>query len=131
MEESRPARSRFAHRVGVAAAALVIGAVILAFGIQVVIGLQMRREEQRLEDAVATEQARYEALVDQLEYTLSDEYVEFWARTEARMAKPGEVVVVPTEEVEGEPAEPSPTPERESEPFWVTLWRLLFPEPEP
>jgi cell division protein FtsB len=131
MEDSRPTRSRWARGVGVAAAALLVGSLVWTFGIQIINGLRVRAEERRLENAVATEQARHDELVDELEYTKSDEYVEFWARTEARMAKPGEVVVVPTEEVESQPADPTPTPEPEGEPFWVTLWRLLFPEPEP
>jgi cell division protein FtsB len=130
MEELQSTRSRFAKGVGVAAVVLAAAFFLAAFGSQIVIALQTRAEEKRLEAAVATEQARYDELADELEFTKSDAYVELWARTEARMAKPGEVVVVPTEEVESPDADRTPEPEAESEPFWVTLWRLLFPEPE-
>jgi len=102
---------------------------VWGFGRQLVLARQMRAEEIRLEQAVAAEQSRHDELAAQLKYVKSDEYVERWARAEAKMAKPGEVVVVLTADADGESAvapQPTPPPEPEARPFWVEWWGLVF-----
>ncbi len=126
-------RTRLAIGIALIVALAIVGGLAWAFGQQLSLAQQMRAEEKRLEHWVATEQARNDDLAEQLEYVRSDEYVECWARTEARMVRPGEVAVVPlanpvTEPVGG--AQPTPVPESKTRPFWVALWELVFGSPE-
>ncbi len=129
MSRSKLDRNQLA--VGIAAtvvAAIVVG-IVWGVGQQVARARQMRAEEVRLEQAVAAKQAYHDELLVQLEYVRSDEYVEQWAREDAKMARPGEVVVVVLDDVPTEAvvdATPAPTVEPESRPFWVELWELVF-----
>lgn len=111
----------------------IVGGLAWGFAQQLTLARQMRAEEARLEQAVATEQARNEALTAQLEYVKSDEYVEYYARCEARMSKPGEVIVVPLTEAAAESvseAQPTPASESKAKPLWIELWELVFGAPE-
>jgi cell division protein FtsB len=72
----------------------IAGAITWGFSQQLVFARQLQREEERLEREVRGERDQHDDLTAQLEYVRSDEYVEYWARTEARMAKVGEIVVV-------------------------------------
>jgi len=123
-------RSQLAISVAIVITFVVVVALVWGFGQQLALARQMRTEEIRLEHMVAAEQSRYDGLVAQLEYVKSDEYVEHWARAEAKMAKPGEVIVVlPTdagEEQQPVGPQPAPIPEPEDWPFWVELWKLVF-----
>jgi cell division protein FtsB len=122
-------RGRVATLVAIIIVIAVVGVIVWGFAQQLALARQMRDEEERLARAVATEQARHEELTAQLEYVQSDEYVEEWARTEARMSKPGEVVVVIVDKVEAETTAetaPSPASEPEEQPFWAELWELVF-----
>nr|HID15123.1 hypothetical protein [Anaerolineae bacterium] len=125
----KPNRSQLAVGVAIAIALAIVGGLAWGFGRQLVLARQMRTEETRLEEAVAAEQARHDDLIALLEYVKSDEYVEHWARKEAKMARPGEVAVVPLvvagEELSAE-AQPVQAPAPEPRPFWVELWELLF-----
>jgi cell division protein FtsB len=89
---------------------VVAGVIIWGFSQQLMLGRQLQQEETQLEQEVKGEQDHYDELNVQLEYVQSDEYVEYWARTEARMAKIGEIVVVMITDAD-EP--PSPTAEPE------------------
>ena len=127
MSLPKPDHSRLA--VGIAAATTAAIVVGLAWGFtrQLVLAHQMQAEDRRLEQAVAAEQARHDELVTQLEYARSDEYVENWARGEARLARPGEVAIVVLEDEE--PAggvQPTPAPEPEGRPFWAEVWEAVF-----
>jgi cell division protein FtsB len=125
----RPNRSQFAVGVIISVAIAVVGGLAWGFGRQLVLARQMRIEERRLEQMVAAERARHDELVAQLEYVRSDEYVEHWARAEAKMARPGEVAVVVPTDLDDQPAvdtQPTPTPEPQSRPFWVELWEAVF-----
>ncbi len=72
----------------------IAGAITWGFSQQLILARQMQQEETQLEQEVKVEQDHHDGLTAQLEYVQSDEYVEYWARTEARMAKVGEIVVV-------------------------------------
>lgn len=91
---------------------------------------QMRQEEAQLAREIPVEQARRAQLERSLEYVRSDAYAEYWARVEARMAYPGEVIVIP---VAPEPAGPSPGPVAPAaRPSGAPLdewWALFFDEP--
>lgn len=121
--------------VGVVAAfsLVVVGGLVWGFSQQVTRAQQMRAEEVRLEQAVAAEQVYHDDLAAHLKYVQSDAYVEQWARKDAKMARPGEVVVVVLDESGTEPVINVPstsTVDSESQPFWVELRELLFSSTE-
>ena len=125
----KPNRNQLAVGVAVVIALAIVGGIAWGFGQRLSLEQQMRAEEKRLEQAVADEEARHDDLVSQLEYVKSDEHVENWARKEMKMARPGEVAVVPLVSAGEEPAsdaQPTPTPVPESRPFWVEWRKSLF-----
>ena len=129
MSLPKPNRSQVAVGVVVAVAVAVVGGLAWGFGQQLVLARQMRIEEKRLEQFVAAEQARHDELVARSEYVRSDEYVEHWARAEAKMARPGEVAVVVLTDSSAGPdvnVEPTPTPEPEVQSFWARLHELIL-----
>ena len=129
MSLPKPKRNQIAVGVAVAVAVAVVGGLAWGFARQIALARQMRMEERRLEQLVAAEQARHEELVGRAEYVGSDEYVEHWARAEAKMARRGEVaVVVLADEVEEPAAEVAPTltPEPETRSFWARLRGVFF-----
>jgi cell division protein FtsB len=126
----KPKRSQLAVGVAVTIAMAIVGGLAWGFGQQLMLARQMRSEESNLERLVAAEQARHEELAAQLEYVRSDEYVEHWARAEAKMARAGEIAVIVLADSDEGPADdgqPAPTPEPEAKPFWVEWWELVFP----
>lgn len=81
-----------------------------------------------LEPMVTAAIVEQQTLEAQLAYVLSDEYVESWSQMRARMARPGETLVILIQ------ATPTPipdsvlvesTPVREPVPFWARWWRTL------
>ena len=129
MSLPKPNRSQFAFGVVVAIMLAIVGGLAWGFAQQLALARQMRMEEVRLEQAVAAGQARHDDLVAQLAYVQSDEYVEHWARGEAKMARPGEVAVVVLTDSSEEPAadaQPTLSSESEAQPFWIELWELVF-----
>jgi len=110
---------------------LLAAGVAWAFGQQFVRLGRMSVEEQRLQLLVDAEWKRRTALEQQLEYVQSDEYLERWARVEAKMVHPGEVLIVPVISnwsqtwVAPEPVE---VVQEEPRPWWVKfLERFLGP----
>ena len=144
MPSNKPSRNQLAIGLAAALALAIVGGLVWGFGRQLALARQMREEQIRLEQAVAAEEACHKALVTRLQYVKSDEYVERWAREEAGMAKPGEVVVVPLADADsGEDAgdgvgdgvggeeptdnsQPEQTSPSASRPVWVELWELIF-----
>lgn len=133
MEFLKLDRGRIAAGAVILIVVLVVGAVGWAFVEQLTLAQELRGEQEKLEAMVATREARRDALTATLAYVQSDEYVEEWAREEHKMAKPGEVVVIPIVSAEGGEPEEAPAngtddgeldvPER---PFWVVWWEALF-----
>ncbi len=122
-------RSQLAFGLAIVVALAIVGGIAWGFGQQLTLARQMQAEETRLEQTVAAEQDRHDELVVQLEHVRSDEYVEHWARAKLKMAKRGEVAVVVVTDADEEPADdtqPIPTPDHDSQPFWVELWELIF-----
>jgi hypothetical protein len=107
--------------------------MIVDFGRKATANYRVQREEIGLEQEIAAERAKHEALLARREYVQTDEYVEQVAREELKWVKPGEIAVVPI------PLErkPLPTPEtlpapgkplqRESQ--WQEWWALFFNRP--
>lgn len=126
-------RFRIAVGAGILLVVFVVVGLGWAFFQQLALADELRRETRQLEQAVATQRAHQAYLTATLTYVHTDAYVEKWARTEAKMAKPGEVLLIP---IGGsEDAEPASTPPAQPEgvappvpedrPFWVVWWGAL------
>jgi len=92
----------------------------------------LRAELATLEPVVTVAQMEQNTLQSRLTHVQSDEYVEDWSRSHAKMALPGEVLVVsvsvtPTPTVYV-PAPATPTATPTPEPFWAGLWRWITGE---
>lgn len=118
--------------IGVAAVVgvVVLGGVVWGFGRQITLIRQLRAEEKRLERVLKAERARHEELTAKLKRVKSDTYVEQWAREEAKMAKPGEVVIIMTSDTDGGagslPHTQTEEPDRpEPQSFWAVWWRQI------
>jgi len=124
-------RSQLTAGAALLAAFLVVGVIAWGFGQQFVLSGRMRAEEQRLQRLIDLELQKQESLLGQLEYVQSDEYVERWARVEAKMVHPGEVLVVPVVNTWSQSwVAPQPIAEvpQEPKPWWVRfLERFLGP----
>ncbi|MGC9467823.1 MAG: FtsB family cell division protein [Anaerolineae bacterium] len=113
----------------VAALAILIGSAFLrAWGTN----RTLRAELNTLKPMITAARAEQQTLEARLDYVQSDEYVESWSRTKARMAKPGETLVIlisvtSTPVPEPEPAAtPIPTPSPTEVPFWARWWQVLI-----
>ena len=82
---------KYVWLVGLALAALP---VLGAFNARLAVSRQLLEEETRLQHAIDYERSRAQLLEKYEQYAKTDAYVEGWARR-ARMAKPGEIAVVP------------------------------------
>ncbi len=124
----KPNSGQLAAGLAAIIALAIVGSLAWGFGQQLARARRVRMEELQLERAVATAQAHHDDLVVQLEYVQSDEYVEQWAREDAKMSRTGEVVVVvPMDSEESATdAQPTPTPEPDTRSFWSDVWELIF-----
>jgi cell division protein FtsB len=132
---SRPKldRSRIAVGAGIAVVAVVAAGIGWAFVQQLTLAQDLRAEVTRLERMAATEEARGNSLEDELAFVKTDEYVEKWAREEAKMARPGEVVVIPPADSEESDRRSAPTSGSQSpadsgtepRPFWAAWWETI------
>jgi hypothetical protein len=95
------------------------------FNVRLAYNRQLAAEEAKLQQQIVAEQSRQTALHELESYVKSEAYVEDWARR-ARLAKSGEVPVVPVpleldRESDVTPPTTSSAPDLQSE--W---WRVLF-----
>jgi len=124
-------RNRLAVGVFAVFALAILGGIVWSFGQQFVLLQQMREEDRHLEQMVMAEQSHHDVLLAELEYVETEEYVERWAREEARMTKPGEVLVIPSfldADDDAEPAEvqSDDSSAAQSRSFWVVWWKKVF-----
>ena len=114
-----------------AIALTVIAAVLLTLGFnsRLTAIRQMRQDEARLKQAVATEETRQAGLTSYLNYIQSESYVEHWARVDARMVKTGEVAVIPVAPTAGQLGSSSPAPAQTPATILDEWWALFFGEP--
>ena len=122
----------FTQIVTIVVATMAIS-MIVDFGRKATANYRVRREETRLEQEIAAERAKHEALLARREYVQTDEYVEHVAREELRWVRPGEIVVVPIP-LNREPfptpeTSPAPTGSLPGEPHWQEWWALFFDRP--
>jgi cell division protein FtsB len=114
--------------------------VILAIGLllalnlsgRIAAGQRIQADRQRLEREIAALEATQAALREESQWVQNPAFVERWARSEGKMVRPGEVLVVPVPAGEA----PTPTPlasEEEAEEIvtWRVWWNLFFDSPPP
>jgi cell division protein FtsB len=107
---------------------LLVIVVALSFNARLATMQQMRKEEARLKQAVSVEQARRADLQSLRSYVASDAYVEHWARVEAKMIKPGEVVIVPVAPNVAPTNPTPPAPVQTPKTILEEWWSLFFGE---
>lgn len=133
MEFLKLDRGRIAAGAVILIVVLVVGGIAWAFVEQLTLAQELRGEQEKLEAMVTTREARRDELTATLAYVQSDEYVEEYAREEFRMAKPGEVVLIPVVSTEGDESGTAPAAETDDgeldvpeRPFWVVWWEAIF-----
>ena len=119
----------------------IVFALILSIGLLLVInfsgriarGQQMEIERKRLQATIDVLEIRNSELEKELNYAASDASVEYWAHTEGKMVRDGEVLVIPIPAgiTEPTPVPPAPvliaTPIPEPQPEnWRLWWNLFF-----
>jgi cell division protein FtsB len=127
-------RVRIAMSAGVLLFVVIVGGLGGAFAQQLRLAQELGEDVKQLEQAVATQEATGAYLTATLEHVQTDDYVNQWAREEAKMAKPGEVVLIPVPGVGGSGPPATPTAEAQEDtlalsderPFWEVWWEALF-----
>lgn len=123
----------------------VMFAVILAVGLMLAVNFSSRiladRDLQEVRTKVLQEieflKREQGDLVDRLNYVNSDAYVEDWARSEGKMIRDGEVLVLPVPSntlPETEPVTSASVPVQTTLPEperWELWWALFFNSPPP
>jgi cell division protein FtsB len=132
MKIPKLARLRIAMGAGILLVVVIVTGLGWAFFKQLTLGGEFREEAEQLEQALATQEAQQAYLTATLTYVHTDAYVEEWAREEAKMAKPGEVVVIPIVGKGGQAPASTPTAEPDAapaasgdRPFWTVWWLAL------
>lgn len=130
--DSAPRRSPPEWRLWLSGPQLIIIVVLLVglfltadFNRRLALNQSIVADEEALRQKVATAQAYQAELLAQIEAVQSDAYVERWARYEAKMVKPGEVLVVPLALPPTPEAVPTPLPTPTPAP-WEAWWVLFF-----
>jgi cell division protein FtsB len=95
MNAQLPQEKAIVRRWAAALILLLVVPLAISFNARLAAIRQMRQDEARLKQNVAAEEARRADLQLMLGYVTSDRYIEHWARVDARMAKSGEVPVIP------------------------------------
>ena len=124
----------FTQIVTIVVATMAIS-MIVDFGRKATANYRVRKEEARLEQQIAAERAKQEALLARRAYVQTAPYVEQVAREELKWVKPGEIVVVPVplyrKPVPTPETPPAPTELVQREAHWQAWWSLFFDRPPP
>jgi len=119
----------------------IVFALILSIGLLLVInfsgriarGQQMEAERQRLQATITVLERQKLDLLRTRDYAANDASIEYWAHTEGKMVRDGEVLVIPVPgNIEAPTPTPPPsiylpTPAPESQtPNWRLWWSLFF-----
>ena len=109
--------------------------LVVDFGRRTTAGYYVSQTEKRLEAEIAALLEQRKALQEWRDYVQTDEYVEKWAREQARMVQPGDrrlIVVTPEpSDAQSEAAAPvAATPDSvvptQPVPNWHHWWRLFW-----
>lgn len=114
------------QRWAVVVVLLVIVPVVIGFNARLATVRQLRQDEARLRQAVATEQLRQADLQSLRAYVASDAYVEHWVRAEARMTRPGEVAVIPVAPTSSQINSPEPASADAPASILDEWWSVFF-----
>ncbi len=121
-------------------------AAILAIGMALGITLSSRiaasqplqQFYENVETEIADLRVEQGSLIAERDYAMDDSYVEQWARSDGKMFRPGEILVVPVPlGVESLAPEPTPLPLMDVETTppkpesWKLWWALFFDSPPP
>lgn len=142
---SQPNKPRQPSRPGQISSLQVMFAVVLAVGLLLTINFSTRIAAGRpLLDAyeavkleIAALEAEQIALLQERDYSLSDYYVEDWARGRGKMIKPGDKLFVPVPSVASAAPTPVPITLSDFDPGidqpenWELWWELFFDSPPP
>jgi cell division protein FtsB len=122
------------------AAILSIGLILaINFSARISEGQPLQAAYSRVSAEILTLEAQQGQLTAQRDYVLSDAYVEQWARSDGKMVRPGEVLVIPvpsSSDAAAATAEPLLVPEsvqiEDDQPQpWVMWWQIFFDAPPP
>ncbi len=122
------------------AAILSIGLILaINFSARIAAGQPLQAAYSKVSAEIVTLQAQQAQLTTQRDYVLSDAYVEQWARSDGKMVRPGEVLVIPvpsSADVAAATAEPLVVAEAiqttdDQPPPWVLWWQIFLDGPPP
>ncbi|MCL4237320.1 MAG: hypothetical protein KJ047_03635 [Anaerolineae bacterium] len=124
----------------------IVFALILSIGLLLVInfsgriarGQQMEAERQRMQATIAVLERQKLDLLRTRDYAANDASIEYWAHTEGKMVRDGEVLVIPVPGYSEAPTPapppsiylPTPAPEPRT-PNWRLWWSLFFDDAPP
>ena len=121
------------------AAILSIGLILaINFSTRIAAGQPLQEAYSRVGTEIASLQQEQEQLTARRDYVQSDAYVESWARSDGKMVRPGEILVVPVPS--GSEVNATPTPEVSIDQVrttpdqiqpWVLWWQIFFDSPPP
>ncbi|NWF68975.1 MAG: septum formation initiator family protein [Chloroflexi bacterium] len=123
-------------------AALLAISLILAinFTSRIAANQPLQEALQRVRAEIAQLRTEQSALIEERDYVQSDAYVESWARSEGKMIRPGEVLVIPVPaggsattaavDTTATPSVPVQTTPEQPAP-WMLWWALFFDTPPP
>lgn len=123
----------------------IMFAAILAIGLILAINFSTRISESQplqqayasIQDEIARLQAENAALVARRDYVRSDAYVESWARSDGKLIRQGDILIVPvpgTASMQSSPVPEisvQPLEQEETIPTWTLWWSLFFDSPPP
>ena len=137
----RPERKRTGQLSGLQimfAAILAIGLILgLNFTNLVTTGQPLQVLYNQVTGEIARLDKERRDLIKERDYVRSDAFVESWARSEGKMVKPGDVLVIPVPSKQTIEATAEPTPEvvantTSPQPEkWQLWWQLFFDSPPP
>lgn len=110
---------------------ILAGYFIFSFAKVALVGYQLRNIKADLQDGVATLEEEVAGLEAKAAYVESDAYIEEYAREDLGMSRPGDHVIVPEYQPDGEtqiqqPTEPVEPAELEPKQPWQAWWELFF-----
>jgi len=127
MPGNRPLAVWRSPRIWLIIAAIIALPFLAEFNARLTQSRELDTQQAALTNQIATENARHQALLNLQAWVNSDDYVEHWARL-ARMAKPGETIVVPIASQPGpststtQPSTISPTLDGITSDWWTAFF---------
>lgn len=119
------------------AAILAIGLILaINFSTRISEGQPLQQAYLRIQEEISRLEAENTALIARRDYVRSDAYVESWARSDGKMIRQGDVLIVPVPGVAVVP-DSAPPPiiavdaDTGAPETWTLWWSLFFDSPPP